>query len=109
MIRAVVLYDATKRAPGSAGDVLGMMSLGCVLQNMWLMANSLGIGFQALSASSVPAVEQGAKEFLAVPDRMKGAYAVRAGHPVAPVAYLRVRREVAEFAHRNGFGRGLIG
>ncbi len=48
----IVFYDATKRAPGSEGDVLGMMSLGCLLQNMWLMAHSLEIGFQALSASS---------------------------------------------------------
>ncbi|WP_461479916.1 nitroreductase family protein [Mycobacterium sp. HUMS_1102779] len=86
-----------------------MMSLGCVLQNMWLMANSSGLGFQALSASSVPAVEQEVKTLLAVPDRMKVVYAVRPGHPVAAVPYLRVRREVAEFAHRNGFGRGLIG
>lgn len=53
-----VLYDATMRAPGSEGDAIGMMSLGCVLQNMWLMANSCGLGFQALSASGVPAVEQ---------------------------------------------------
>ncbi len=100
----IVLYDATKRAPASEGDVLGMMSLGCVLQNMWLMAHSLGLGFQALSVLSVPPVEAAVKQFLAVPDHMKIAFGVRLGHPVMSVPYLTVRREVAEFAHWNHFG-----
>jgi len=32
------------------GDFLGILSLGCVLENMWLMAASLGIGFHVMSA-----------------------------------------------------------
>ena len=35
----------------SPGDVLGMMSLGCVMENMWLMAESLGIRFHILALS----------------------------------------------------------
>jgi nitroreductase len=100
----IVLYDATKRAPASEGDVLGMMSLGCVLQNMWLMAHSLGLGFQALSVVSSPSVEEAVKRLLAVPGHMKVAFAARLGHPVTSVPYSRVRREVAQFAHRNHFG-----
>lgn len=100
----VVLYDATKRAPASEGDVLGMMSLGCVLQSMWLMAHSLRIGFQALSVLSAPPVEQAVQDLLAVPAHMKVGFAVRLGHPVTSVPYLRVRREVAEFTHWNHFG-----
>jgi nitroreductase len=38
----VVLYDDRKRAPASEGDFLGHMSLGCVMENMWLMSESLG-------------------------------------------------------------------
>ncbi len=105
----IVFYDATKRAPASEGDVLGMMSLGCVLQNMWLMANSLGLGFQALSVLSVPPVEQAVKNLLAAPDHMKVAFAVRLGHPKMSVPYLRVRREVAEFTHWNQFGNKSSG
>ena len=30
----VVVYNPRKRAPASEGDVLGMMSLGCVMENM---------------------------------------------------------------------------
>jgi len=100
----IVLYDATKRAPASEGDVLGMMSLGCVLQNMWLMAHSLGLGFQALSVLGSPPVEEAVKQLLAAPGHMKVAFAARLGHPVTSVPYPRVRREVAEFAHRNHFG-----
>src|SRR5579859_1519172 len=54
----VVAYDASKRAPASDGDVLGMMSLGCVMENMWLMAESLGIGFHVLSALGTEGVER---------------------------------------------------
>jgi nitroreductase len=46
----VVVYDPQRRAPGSEGDALGMMSLGCVIENMWLAAASLGLGFHVLSA-----------------------------------------------------------
>jgi len=100
----LVLYDPTKRAPASQGDALGLMSLGCVLQNMWLMAHSLGLGFQALSVLSSPPVEKAVKRVVAAPDHLKIAFAVRLGHPVTSVPYLRVRREVAEFAHWNHFG-----
>ncbi|HTY29982.1 nitroreductase family protein [Mycobacterium sp.] len=97
----IVLYDTTRRAPASEGDVLGMMSLGCVLQNMWLMAQSLGLGFQVLSVLSNPTVEEAVKQLLAVPGELKVAFAVRLGHPVVSLPYLRVRRDVAEFVHRN--------
>jgi len=100
----IVLYDARKRAPASEGDVLGMMSLGCVLENMWLMAHSLGLGFQALSVLSAPLVEQAVKNLLAAPSSLKIAFAARLGYPITSGRYLRVRREVAEFTHRNHFG-----
>lgn len=105
----IVFYDATKRAPASEGDVLGMMSLGCVLQNMWLMADSLGLGFQPLSVFSVPPVEQAVRNLLSAPGHMKIAFAVRLGHPAMSVPYLRVRREVAEFTHWNQFGNKSTG
>ncbi len=105
----IVLYDPTTRAPASEGDVLGMMSLGCVLQNMWLMAQSLGLGCQALSVLSGPSVEEAVKNIVAAPRHMKIAFAMRLGHPVASVPYLRVRRELAEFVHWNHFGNTPTG
>ena len=81
-----------------------MMSLGCVLENMWLMACSLGLGFQALSILSGPPVEEAVKHLVGAPSFAKIAFAARLGYPVTSESYLRVRREVAEFTHWNRFG-----
>lgn len=102
----VVLYDGSKRAPGSEGDVLGHMGLGCVLENMWLMSESLGIGFHVLTVFNDSAVEKDVKAILAIPSPMKVAFACALGYPAAPpAAYPRVRRDIDEFTHHNRFGR----
>src|SRR5665213_2365318 len=38
----LILYDRAVRAPASEGDFLGIMSLGCVMQNLWLAAQAVG-------------------------------------------------------------------
>ncbi len=101
----IVLYDSRKRAPASEGDVLGIMSLGCVMENMWLMAQSLGIGFHILSVFSGIPVEKEVKKILNIPEYMKIAFAARLGYPRSAVTnYLRVRRDVKDFMHHNRFG-----
>jgi len=100
----VVLHDATRRAPASEGDVLGMMSLGCVMQNMWLMAEALGISMQILSAMSGDHVEGELRRLLAFPPHFKVSFGARLGYPLEPpVPALRVRRDVGDFVHRNSF------
>ncbi len=100
----VVLYDARKRAPASIGDVLGMISLGCVMENMWLAAESLGIGCHVQSVFSAEGVEEAVKRALGVPEPWKIGFALRLGYPIEPASYLRVRREVEDFTHHNRFG-----
>jgi nitroreductase len=100
----LVIYDSRKRAPASHGDVLGFMSLGCLMQNIWLMSQSLGIGLQILSAFSAPPVETEIKKLLGIPDYMKIAYTCRLGYPTSASKYLRVRRDIEDFTHRNKFG-----
>jgi nitroreductase len=100
----VVLFDSRKRAPASEGDVLGMMSCGCVMENMWLVAQSLGIGFHIQSVMSATSVEREVKRILAVPEHLKVGFAVRLGYPKTPATYLRVRRDMEDFTHRNRFG-----
>lgn len=98
----VILYDSRKRAPASEGDVLGFMSLGCVMQNMWLMAHSLGLGYQILSALSADPVAEEIKKILKIPDYMNIAYTVRIGYPKSePNNYIRVRRDYEDFVHMN--------
>jgi nitroreductase len=104
----LVIYDPTRRAPGSAGDVLGMISLGCVLENMWLMAQSLGISFQVLSVFSTASDE--VKRMLRVPGDWNIAFACRLGYPASKADRSpRVRRDLAEFIHHNMFGQGSFG
>lgn len=107
-----VCYDARRRAPASEGDVLGLISLGCVMQNMWLMSETLGIGFQILSAFSSERVQNEVKEILEIPEYMKIGFTVRLGYPKPEFIqrlkkYLRVRREVADFSFHNRYGAKL--
>ena len=100
----IVVYDPSKRAPASEGDFLGIMSLGCVMENMWLMAHSLGIGFHVVSALSTDPVEKEIKNLLNIPENLKIAFASRLGYPVSTLTkYLRVRRDMKEFTHYNRF------
>jgi nitroreductase len=106
----ILLYDSTKRAPASQNDALGFMSLGCVMENMWLTAQSLGLGLQIISALSSnmvgEAVENEARKILNFPGDRRIAFTCRVGYPLAqPAHYLRVRREVKDFTHMNAYRR----
>jgi nitroreductase len=101
----IVIYDSRKRAPASEGDVLGFISLGCVMENMWLMAQSLGISVHILSVFSGEAVEKEVKRILNIPEYMKIAFATRLGYPISkPGKHLRVRRDIETLTHHNAFG-----
>jgi len=104
----IVVYDPGKRAPASEGDFLGIISLGCVMENMWLTAHSLGIGFHVISALGGDPTENQVKTILDIPGHLKIAFACRLGHPLPPATeYLRVRRDVEDFTHHNRFGGKL--
>lgn len=101
----VVTYDPSKRAPDSEGDVLGLVSLGCLMENMWLMAESLGISVRIMSdLGDIPVTEQ-VKRTLGVPDRLHIIFGLRLGYPNnGPPAMTRVRRDLADFVHNNRYG-----
>jgi len=98
-----MLYDPSRRAPASENDFLGVMSLGCAMENMWLMAHSLNIGVHIVSSLSEGGVEKRIKEILSVPENFVIAITLRLGYPVAPADYLRVRRDIPDFTHHNRF------
>ena len=102
----IVLYDRNRRAPGSEADSLGHMSLGCVMENMWLMSEYLGIGMHVLTVFGDSPVEQQVQHFLQVPAHMKIAFACALGVPAdSPSNYVRVRRDIEDFVHHNQYGR----
>ena len=100
----VVVTDSRLTASVFEGDSLGLMSLGCVMQNLWLMTESLGISMQVLSALSVNTVEIQVQRILAIPTHMKIAFAARLGYsPTGSESYVRVRRAIRDFTHRNRY------
>jgi len=100
----IVLYDPARRAPASEGDFLGIVSLGCVMENMWLVAASLGIACHVVSALSGDPAEKEVKRILDIPVALKIAFACRLGYPAPPATHLRVRRDLEDFTSHNRFG-----
>jgi nitroreductase len=100
----IILYDPRKKAPAQAVDVYGFMSLGCLMENIWLAATALGISMQILSLSATVSVEKELKQILDVPEPLKIAYTIRLGYPTVPMNILQVRREINDFAHHNRYG-----
>ena len=76
--------------------MLGAISLGCVVENMWLMAESLDIGFQILSMFGSP-VQKEVKTVLEIPEHLAVLCAIRLGYPSVQSESLRVRREFGSF------------
>lgn len=100
-VMLVVVYDPSRRAPASEGDFLGIISLGCLMENLWLEAEALGLGVQIVSSLADAASLRG---ILGIPEHLRVAYSVRLGYPVKqPDDYLRVRRDVEDFTHFNRY------
>jgi nitroreductase len=74
------------------------------MENMWLMAQSLGISLQILSTFAAPPVEKQVRQILNIPEPLKIAFTCRLGYPTGATKYLRVRRDIEDFAHHNKFG-----
>ncbi len=101
----IMVYDPARRAPASENDFLGALSLGCVMENVWLMAQTLGISVHIISSISNAPVEKEVKRILGIPRNLKIAITFRLGY-AAPGAggFMRVRRDVKDFTHHNRYG-----
>jgi nitroreductase len=100
----IVIHDGRLPSPAGDGDSLGLMSLGCVMQNLWLTGENLGISMQILTAFGNDAVENPVRSILAIPEHMKIAFAARLGYPKpGSDGSLRVRRRIQDFTHRNRY------
>lgn len=97
----LVIYDRRKRAPASEGDVLGFLSLGCVMENIWLMAHSLGVSVHIMTAFSW--VQDELRGILDIPENMELGFACKLGYPTAEKESLRVRRDIESFTHYNKY------
>lgn len=101
-----VLRDRRRRAPASAHDELGAISLGCLLQSLWLAAEAEGLAVQVLSAVATSPLQRRERALLGIPPQLAIVFALRLGYPRCESAGApRVRRRIADFAHANRFGR----
>ncbi len=98
----LIIYDRRKRAPASEGDVLGFLSLGCVMENIWLMAQSLGVSMHIMSAFG--GVQKELKKILNIPEYMELGFACKLGYTVSETKYLRIRRDIGSFTYHNMYG-----
>jgi nitroreductase len=73
------------------------------MENMWLMAHSLGINFHIVSSFNDGAVEGKTKKILRIPKHLKIAFICRLGYTSTPERYLRVRRDVKDFTSYNQY------
>ena len=71
------------------------------MENIWLAAESMGIGVQIVSSlGTAPDV----KKVLGIPEELVVAFSVRLGYPLqGEGSYLRVRRDIGDFTHHNRF------
>ena len=75
------------------------------MENMWLMANSLGICFQIVSSLSSGTAEKEIKSLLHIPQNLNIAFPCRLGYAVSTSAkHLRARRNIKDFTYFNKFG-----
>jgi nitroreductase len=101
----VVTYDSSVHAPGSEGHMLGFIALGCVMENMWLMAESLSLSMHVHTVFSDEAVEKQVRSLLKMDPATKIAFACGLGYPVQDAGQdVRVRRELEDFIYHNEFG-----
>ncbi|HET9990862.1 MAG TPA: nitroreductase family protein [Kofleriaceae bacterium] len=101
----VVIFDPTTHAPASEHDGLGMIGLGCILENMWLIAQALHLDLQVVSSFATPEVEPEVERVLAIPPPWRIAYALRIGHANAPVMAPHIRRDAPRFVHHDHFAK----
>lgn len=100
----IVIYDGRITAHAAEGNALVMMSLGCVMQSIWLMTERLGISMQILTGFGARGPEGRVQRILDIPGHMKIAFAARLGHPTSTAeSYVRVRRAIRDFTHRNRY------
>ncbi|MCL2155107.1 MAG: nitroreductase family protein [Leptospirales bacterium] len=100
----LILYDPNRRAPASEGDFLGVMSLGFMLENLWLMAAAQDVSLHIISAFGNEPLAGEVKKMLNIPPQLNVTLGISLGYPKGDDAQrLRVRRDVEDFVNFNRY------
>ena len=101
----VVLYDRSRPAPGWTGDDIGLISLGFLLENMWLMATAQSIEFSIISILGEPHAAKEIAAILGIPEHLSIMFGVRLGRTATTLdPGPRMRRNIDDFSHLDRYG-----
>jgi nitroreductase len=101
----IVLYDRSGPAPGWTGDDIGLISLGFLLENMWLMATAQGVEFSIVSILGEPHAAKEISGILGIPEHLSIMFGVRLGRTATTLdPGPRIRRNIDDFSHLDRYG-----
>jgi nitroreductase len=105
-----ILYSKKSPGIGSLAGLWGILSIGGVMQNIWLAANDLGISVQLVSGQlMVPESAHKLQEILGIPKHgYRLMLILRLGYEGKFGKYgTKTRRELHDFVHLNHFGNKM--
>jgi nitroreductase len=77
------------------------------MENMWLMATSLGLSVRLMGDFGEHPVDNEVKRLLGIPEYLEVVYRLRLGYPMIEEGGSRVQRYVNDFVHYNLYGKEL--
>ena len=100
----IILFDPKQGGKNPSGESNDIMSLGFMLENVWLMANAQGVGLRIVSAVAAKPVADKIKEILDIPSSLKIAVGCCLGYPANDSPNeIRVHRDVEDFTFFNRY------
>ena len=105
-----LFYDPTIPGIGPLKNVWGMLSVGAVMQNIWLAANDLGVSVHVASGQTITIdAKRKIFEILNVPKKYKLMILFRLGYEKKFGRYgTPYRRKIEDFVHLNRFSNKCL-
>ena len=99
----LILINKKRRSPGENGRMWVLLGMGAMIQNLLLMAESLNIGVQYISASlEAKADREQVKKIFSIPSTYEPISLLRLGY-IESQQRDSVRRDASQFLHYDSF------
>ena len=99
----LILINKNRRSPGEKGKMWVLLGMGAMIQNLLLMAESLNIGAQYISAPlETKADREQVKKTFSIPSAYEPISLLRLGYTKSQ-QHVSVRRDASKFVHYDSF------